>query len=59
MPHAHHEDRVDTVMSGVLHVGVGEEFDDAKLEAYPPGAVTAVGPISLDYVDPEDDPRQK
>jgi quercetin dioxygenase-like cupin family protein len=79
MPHRHHEDRVYTVMSGVFYIGVGEQFDDEKLEAFPPGAVvvlpgntphfhwaksgeyitqvTAIGPISLDYVDPDDDPR--
>lgn len=79
MPHRHHEDRVYTVISGVFYIGVGEEFDEAKLQAYPPGAVivlpggtahfhwaksgeyitqvTATGPISLDYVHAEDDPR--
>jgi quercetin dioxygenase-like cupin family protein len=39
MPHRHPEDRVYTVMSGVFYIGLGEQFDDAKLEAYPPGAV--------------------
>jgi quercetin dioxygenase-like cupin family protein len=39
MPHRHHEDRVYTVMSGVFYIGVGEQFDDGKLQAYPPGAV--------------------
>lgn len=80
MPHRHHEDRVYTVVSGVLYFGLGEEFDSGKLEAYPPGAVivlpggtphfhwaksgdyvtqvTAIGPISLDYVDLGDDPRE-
>ncbi len=79
MPHMHHEDRVYTVMSGVFYIGRGDEFDEAKLEAYPPGAVivlpggtahfhwaksgeyitqvSAIGPISLDYVNPIDDPR--
>jgi uncharacterized RmlC-like cupin family protein len=79
MPHRHREDRVYTVMSGVFYIGVGEQFDDEKLEAYAPGAVivlpggtphfhwaksgeyvtqvTAIGPISLEYVDPRDDPR--
>jgi quercetin dioxygenase-like cupin family protein len=79
MPHRHHEDRVYTVMSGVFYIGLGEEFDEAKLQAYPPGAVvvlpsgtahfhwaksgeyvtqvTAIGPISLEYVDPANDPR--
>ena len=39
MPHLHHEDRVYTVMSGVFYIGLGEQFDDGKLQAYPPGAV--------------------
>jgi hypothetical protein len=81
MPHRHDEDRVYTVISGVFYIGLGEEFDDRKLQAYPPGAVivlpggtshfhwaksgeyvtqvTAIGPISLEYVNPEDDPRGK
>jgi quercetin dioxygenase-like cupin family protein len=81
MPHRHHEDRVYTVMSGVFYIGLGEQFDDGKLQAYPPGAVivlpsgtahfhwaksgeyvtqvTALGPISLEYVDSADDPRSR
>jgi quercetin dioxygenase-like cupin family protein len=79
MPHRHHEDRVYTVISGVFYIGRGDEFDENKLQAYPPGAVvvlpagtshfhwaksgeyitqvTAIGPISLEYVHPQDDPR--
>ena len=78
-PHRHHEDRVYTVISGVFYIGLGEDFDPDKLQAYPPGAVvvlpgetahfhwaksgeyitqvTALGPISLDYIHPGDDPR--
>ena len=81
MPHRHHEDRVYTVISGVFYIGLGEDFDPDKLQAYPPGAVvvlpgetahfhwaksgeyitqvTALGPISLDYVHPGDDPRSR
>lgn len=81
MPHRHPEDRVYTVMSGVFYVGLGEEFDDERLKAYPPGAVivlpggtphfhwaksgeyvtqvTAIGPLGLEYLNPEDDPRQQ
>jgi quercetin dioxygenase-like cupin family protein len=81
MPHRHHEDRVYVVISGVFYIGLGEEFDETKLEAYPPGAVvvlpggtahfhwaksgeyvtqvTAIGPISLDYIHPQDDPRNQ
>lgn len=39
MPHKHPEDRVYTVISGVFYIGLGDEFDDGKLEAYPPGTV--------------------
>lgn len=77
MPHRHHEDRVYTVVSGVFYIGVGEQFDESKLQAYAPGPtgwtphfhwaksgeyvtqVTAIGPISLEYVDPGDDPRHQ
>jgi quercetin dioxygenase-like cupin family protein len=38
-PHKHPEDRVYTVISGVFYIGLGEEFDADKLNAYPPGAV--------------------
>jgi quercetin dioxygenase-like cupin family protein len=39
MPHKHAEDRVYTVISGVFYIGLGDEFDPSKLQAYPPGAV--------------------
>jgi quercetin dioxygenase-like cupin family protein len=79
MPHKHPEDRIYTVISGIFYVGLGDEFDEEKLQAYPPGAViilpgntahfhwaktseyitqiTAFGPLGLEYVDAEDDPR--
>jgi quercetin dioxygenase-like cupin family protein len=39
MPHRHPEDRVYTVISGVFYIGVGDQFDADKLQAYPPGSV--------------------
>jgi quercetin dioxygenase-like cupin family protein len=39
MPHRHPEDRIYTVISGVFYIGLGDEFNATKLEAYPPGAV--------------------
>lgn len=39
MPHRHPEDRVYTVIAGVFYVGLGDQFDPEKLEAYPPGSV--------------------
>ena len=39
MPHSHPEDRVYTVISGVFYIGLGEQFDPAKLNAYPAGSI--------------------
>jgi quercetin dioxygenase-like cupin family protein len=39
MPHRHPEDRVYTVLSGVFSIGLGDQFDADKLQAYPPGSV--------------------
>lgn len=81
MPHKHPEDRVYTVISGVFYIGLGDEFDAAKLAAYPPGSViilpgntphfhwaksgeyitqvSAMGPLGLEYLNAEDDPRNE
>ncbi len=42
MPHRHQEDRTYTVISGVFYVGLGEQFDESKLQAYPPGSVVVL-----------------
>ncbi len=39
MPHKHPEDRIYTVMSGMFYIGLGDKFDAAKVNAYPPGSV--------------------
>ncbi len=39
MPHRHPEDRIYTVMSGVFYIGLGDQFDGAKVQAYPRGSV--------------------
>lgn len=39
MPHRHPEDRVYTVMSGIFYIGLDDQFDADKLEAYPAGTV--------------------
>jgi quercetin dioxygenase-like cupin family protein len=79
MPHRHPEDRVYTVISGVFYIGLGDQFDADKLQAYPPGSVivlpgntahfhwakaseyvtqvNAIGPLGLEYIDSDDDPR--
>lgn len=79
MPHKHPEDRIYTVISGVFYIGLGESFDEARLQAFAPGSVvvlpggqphfhcaksgeyvtqvSAIGPLGLDYVNADDDPR--
>ena len=42
MPHTHPEDRVYTIISGVFYIGLGDQFDANKLQAYPPGAVVVL-----------------
>ena len=39
LPHRHPEDRVYTVISGVFYIGLGDQFDADKLQAYAPGSV--------------------
>jgi quercetin dioxygenase-like cupin family protein len=39
MPHRHPEDRIYTVMSGVFYIGLGDQFDPDRMQAYPPGSV--------------------
>jgi quercetin dioxygenase-like cupin family protein len=39
MPHSHPEDRMYTVISGIFYIGLGDNFDSEKLQAYPPGSV--------------------
>ena len=38
LPHRHPENRIYTVISGVLHAGVGERFNSEAAVAYPPGS---------------------
>jgi len=81
MPHRHPEDRVYTVISGVFYIGLGDQFNPERLEAYPPGSVivlpgntphfhwaksseyvtqiTAIGPLGLEYLSAQDDPRNQ
>lgn len=81
MPHKHPEDRIYTVMSGIFYIGLGEQFDSERLQAFPPGSVvvlpggtshfhwarsgeyvtqvTAIGPLGLEYLHADDDPRRQ
>lgn len=37
--HSHTDDRLTTVISGTMYYGVGEEFDEENMTAYPAGSV--------------------
>jgi quercetin dioxygenase-like cupin family protein len=38
LPHWHGEERTVVVLSGTIHVGIGEKWDESKMKAYPPGS---------------------
>jgi quercetin dioxygenase-like cupin family protein len=38
-PHFHPDDRIVTVLSGTVHMGYGEQFDESKMRALPAGSV--------------------
>ena len=42
MPHKHPEDRIYTVISGVFYIGLGAQFQEKDLNAYPSGAVVVL-----------------
>jgi quercetin dioxygenase-like cupin family protein len=42
LPHRHSEDRIYTVISGIFYIGLGEQFDDTKLQAFAPGSVVVL-----------------
>ena len=79
-PHFQSETEHATVMSGTLHLGMGERFDSASAKALPAGSfgfwlagtrhfawfegetvlqVSGIGPWTVTYVNPTDDPRNK
>ena len=37
--HSHPDDRITTVLSGVMYHGVGERFDSEQVQAYPVGSI--------------------
>jgi len=49
MPHKHPEDRIYTVMSGVFYIGLGDQFDGDKVQAYPPGSVIVLPGDTFHY----------
>jgi quercetin dioxygenase-like cupin family protein len=37
MPHSHPDERTAVILSGTLHFGIGEQWDESKLKSYPAG----------------------
>lgn len=79
-PHTHPKPEIVTVLSGTLHLGMGETADRSKTQAVPAGSFFALppgtphfaftdeetvlqlsssGPWALNYINPEDDPRNQ
>ena len=49
-PHCHPDERVTTVLSGILYVGFGETFDTTTVVAIPSGAVYVAPAQTPHYV---------
>ena len=79
-PHWHPGIEHITIISGTLHMGLGDVFDQTKTRALTPGSVSimqpgtrhfvwtneetigqvhSIGPWSVNYVNPADDPMKK
>jgi hypothetical protein len=79
-PHWHPGIEHVTIISGTLHMGIGDVFDQTKTRALMPGSVAimqprthhfvwtaeetigqvhSIGPWSVTYVNPADDPMKK
>lgn len=57
-PHAHPDERNSTVLSGTIHVGFGEQFDESKLIAMPVGTVYVAPAKTPHYVWAKDGPAE-
>jgi quercetin dioxygenase-like cupin family protein len=44
MPHWHAEERTVIVLSGTFYMGLGEQWDESKMKAYPPGTFLSEPP---------------
>jgi quercetin dioxygenase-like cupin family protein len=79
-PHTHPQTERVTVISGTLHIGMSEKFDEKSTKAMPAGSfgywpagmkhfayvkgetiiqLNGIGPWAINYLNPEDDPRDK
>src|ERR1700730_16416371 len=54
--HSHRDDRVATVVSGTWRIGYGDNFDESKLKALPPGSFYTEPPGQNHFAETADDP---
>jgi len=48
-PHRHPVTETTTVISGELRVGVGDTWDDRKLQSLPPGSMVSIPPLQSHF----------
>ena len=49
VPHWHAEERTVVVLSGTFYMGLGEQWDETKMKAYPPGSFVSEPPKMPHY----------
>jgi quercetin dioxygenase-like cupin family protein len=49
MPHFHPDERTIVVLSGTFYFGVGEQWDESKMKAYPVGTFLSEPPKVAHY----------
>lgn len=49
MPHFHPDERTVVVLSGTFYMGLGEQFDESKMKAYPAGTFLSEPPKVAHY----------
>lgn len=54
--HSHRDDRVATVVSGTWHIGYGDNFEESKLKALPPGSFYTEPPGQNHFAETGDEP---
>jgi hypothetical protein len=56
LSHAHQDDRVATVISGMWYLGYGDTFDEARLKELPPGSFYTEPPGSNHFAMTKEEP---
>ncbi|HEX2712920.1 MAG TPA: cupin domain-containing protein, partial [Candidatus Acidoferrales bacterium] len=54
--HSHRDDRVATVISGTWRIGYGDEFEEARLKALPPGSFYTEPPGRNHFAETAEEP---